>query len=89
MMRAVAVLAFIALATAGRAQGPGTVEFQSALNVRYTAIVPNLLLTDTGLGTGGITLRGGEGCDGIAAWAGDAGYARQGASGGGAANVGY
>jgi hypothetical protein len=74
---------------AGLAQGPNQQEFQSPLIVRYVAIVPNLLLTDTGLGTGGITLRGGEGCDGIAAWANDSGYALRGAAGGGVVNVGY
>jgi hypothetical protein len=80
--------ALLTLATAGLAQGPGLVEFKSDLNVRYTAIVPNLLQTDTGLGTGGIVLVGAEGCDGIAGWAGDSGYALKGVVSG-VTNVGY
>jgi hypothetical protein len=80
--------ALLTLATAGLAQGPGLVEFKSNLNVRYTAIVPNLLQSDVGEGTGGIVLHGAEGCDGIAGWAGDIGYALRGVVGG-VANVGY
>jgi len=74
---------------AGLAQGPGLVEFKSALVVRYTDLAPNLLLTDTGLGTGAVVIRGGEGCNGIAAWAGNQGYALRGGGAGGVVNVGY
>lgn len=72
-------------AATGTAQGPNRREFLSPLQTRYVAITPSPPLTDTGLGTGGVTLRGGDGCNGIAAWSGNQGRALL----GGVVNVGY
>lgn len=77
---------------AGLAQAPapgsGLAYVQSSMVNIYTAITPNLLDTDTGVGTGGITLRGAAGADGIATWNVASNTAIQG-SGASSTNVGY
>jgi hypothetical protein len=77
-------------ATTGLAQ-INTALYQSPLQTIYNAIVPNLLQTDVGVGTGAIVLRGAAGCDTIAAWNVTVSAAEKGTGGGGGGvvNVGY
>lgn len=87
MMRPAAVL-FLLLATSrvcGVAQVNTVMLRFEDMVVRYADLAPNLLLTDTGTASG-ITIRGGEGATGIAAWADASAASNRGA---GATNIGY
>ena len=85
-----AVLLALLPAVVGMAQIQ-TVPYQSPLESSYTAIAPTILLSEVGVGTGAIVLRGSEGCGIIAAWNYSTSVAEKGtgSGGGGTVNVGY